>query len=251
VAVSVLNPLTTDTLRALVVVGSRSQYFEEWGPPDFTAPFALLFVAMLVMVIISTLRSRSSSWAETALLVLALGWGVYSMRTTPVGAILLAPFLATALQSLLPYDVPRLGRERVVLLALLLCGTGAMAFVAHHRAATEVMPGWVDHRLDAVPSGTRVLNEWSPGAYLAWRHPDLNLVMNGYGEVFTDSEIERNADISRLEPGWDRLVSELDVDLALVSPDSTLGYALIESDGWELLHEEDGYALLEPRPESH
>ena len=244
--VSVLNPLGLDTLRSLFVVGSRTMYFDEWGPPNFTSPFGLMFLAMLVIVLVSTSRASPTKWSAVALVILALGWGAYSMRTTPVGALLLAPFLATAVQQLVPQGVPALGRERVVLPAMLVVAAAAMAFIAGHRADTGVVPAWVDSRLDALPGGTRVLDEWSPGAYLTWRHPDLSLVMHGYGEAFTDDEIERNADLTRLEPGWDQLLRQLDAEYALVSPDSALGYALITIEKWPVLEEDSEYALLTP-----
>lgn len=245
-AVSVMNPLAFDTLRGIFVVGSRTRYFDEWGPPDFTAPFGLILLGMLALVIVTNVRAGQMRWAEIGLVLLALGWGAYSMRTTPVGALLIAPFVAAAIQRFMPFAVIDLGRERIALPAMLLVGALGMALVAGQRADTSVVPTWVDSRLDALPDGARLLDEWSPGSYLTWRHPDLDVVMHGYGDLFTDQEIERNADISRLEPGWDRLVDEVDADHALVSPHSALGYALITIEGWHVVQEDDEYAFLTP-----
>ena len=98
-------------------------------------------------------------------------------------------------------------------------------------ARTKVAPSWLDERLDAQPEGTTVLNDWNTGAYFLWRHPQLSLVMHGYGDVFTDDELKRNSDILRLEPGWDDEVDELDADLALVEPRHPLGYAYDQRPG--------------------
>ena len=56
--------------------------------------------------------------------------------------------------------------------------------------------------LDDLPAGTAVLNDWGEGGYLMWRFPDLNFVMNGYGDIFTDDEIARNYRMDATNPGW-------------------------------------------------
>ena len=91
-----------------------------------------------------------------------------------------------------------------------------------------------------------MLNDWNTGAYFLWRHPQLSLVMHGYGDVFTEDELERNSDILRLEPRWDDEVDELDADLALVDPDTSLGYAMTDDLGWTVIEADDEFALLSP-----
>ena len=43
-----------------------------------------------------------------------------------------------------------------------------------------------------MPAGTVVLNDWGEGGYLMWAYPDLDFVVSGYGDIYTDSEIARN-----------------------------------------------------------
>src|SRR5690606_37331384 len=95
-------------------------------------------------------------------------------------------------------------------------------------------------------AGTKVLNDWPSGSYVLASHPDLQLVMHGYGDVFTDAELARNAELVRTEPGWDDVVAGLDADVALLDPDTSLGYAVEHQLGWTRIEGDDDFVLLQP-----
>ena len=244
--VAVLNPLGPSVVRSLFAVGSRASYFSEWGPTDFTEPAAALLAVVIALVLMSGLRSAPVHWVHVLLALLALAWALYSVRTTPVAAFMLAPLLAAAIQRVVPESGPVSRPELAALLVILLVATTALAIVAARRASEEVVPDWVDSRLDALPARAKVLNDWPSGAYVLAEHPDLQLVMHGYGDVFTDAELERIADLVRLEPGWDELVAGLDADAALLDPGSALGYAVEHQLGWTRVEGDDDYVLLTP-----
>lgn len=246
VAVSLLTPIGTGALESVVGVGARTAYFAEWGPTDFTEPFTLALLAMYAIAFASNLRQGPMSWPTLLLLGLGLAWALYSVRTVPVSALMAAPFVAEAIQRHVPRATTLGRREGTALLVTFLVGSAVLAPVVASRADDPVVPGWLDERLDALPAGTRVLNDWDTGAYLLWRHPDLSLAMHGYGDVFTDAELERNADILRLRPGWDAEVAELDADLAVVDPSTALGYALVHDLDWTLVQEDDEFSVLTP-----
>lgn len=244
--VSVVNPIGPAVVHSLLDVGLRSQYFAEWGPPDFTDPAAAVLALMLALVILIAMRTAPTNWVHAALIVLALAWGLYSLRTTPVSALILAPLVGAALQNLVP-DAGRMIRsERAAVASFFVLGCVALLAVADHRESESVIPRWVNMRLDALPEGANVLNDWSSGSYVLFRHDDLDLVMHGYGDVFTDDELKRNADLVRLEPGWADIVADLDADAALVDPDSPLGAALADQLGWRTIESDEDYALLSP-----
>ncbi len=245
-AVVLATPLGTGIYASVLAVGSRSQYFAEWGPADFTEPYAIVLLAMFAIVLVVALKRRSVSWGQLFIVALAAALGVSSERMTTVAAVMMAPLVAEALQEFVP-AAPRLRwREGLVLAAIVVVCGGVLAAVVHARADDPIAPTWLDARLDAQPQGTRVLNDWDTGAYFLWRHPQLSLVMHGYGDVFTDEELRRNSDILRLEPHWDDEVVRLDADLALVDPDTALGYALTNDLHWTVIQEDDDFALLSP-----
>jgi hypothetical protein len=244
--VATLTPLWFDTYRSLVTVGSRTAYFGEWGAPDFTTPPAAVLAVMAVVVIANGMRAKPTPWMHVALTALALAWSLYSMRTTVVGALILTPLLAIALARLVPAGDRPSRRERVALAATAGVACAVLWPVVASQPDKDVVPAWVDARLDAMAPGARLLNDWDTGSWFVYRHPDLSLVMHGYGDVFTDAEIERNHDLTNLAPGWDDQLAELDVDAALLVPDSPLGYTLERVLGWDVEQQDDDFVLLLP-----
>lgn len=244
--VPMLTPSGFRLYGAVFVVGGRSKYFDEWGPTNFHEPSAIALAVMLAIAVLYALRSRPS-WHYVLVLLMACGWAVYSSRTTPVAAAIAAPLVARALQSIIP-KVGRTGLvERITLLGLGAGALGAMVVFAGIHTNDSVVPDWTNDRLDALPLGARVLDDWNSGPYYLWRHPDLSLVMHGYGDVFTNQEIERNRDIMALNPGWDRLVDQLDADAALVETQTPLGYALIHDERWRVIQQDDQFVFLLPQ----
>lgn len=243
--VPLLTPIGLDVYRSVLVVGGRGDYFVEWGPTDFHKPYAVTLAVMLAVVVVHVARTRRS-WLFVLLLLMAAGWAVYSMRTTPVAAAILAPLVAASLQSLVPSDQGVFRFERLAVAGIAVAAVVGAAVAAGPRADVDVVPGWTDERLSALPAGTRVLDDWPTGPYFLWRHPDLDLVMHGYGDVFTDEEIKRNREIMLLEPGWDRLVADLDAEVAIVGTDTPLGYALSHDQRWRVVEQDDDFVLLVP-----
>ncbi len=244
--VPVLTPLGVHAYGAVVGVSARNAQLTEWGPPDFTSPNTIVMAVMVAVVLVSALRGEALDWPTVMLLGLGMAWGLYSVRTTIVAAIILTPLLAMALQRLVPH-VGRMGRREVAAVgAIGLAATVALGFVAAERGDRSPVAPWVDERLDAMPAGTKVLNDWELGHWALWRHPQLALVMHGYVDVFTVDELERNIGIATLAPTWDREVADLDVDYAMVDPDSRLGYGLTELLGWTEVEGDDDFVLLTP-----
>jgi len=244
--VVVATPLGLGIYDSVFAVGSRAEYFAEWDPTDFTEPYAIALLAMFAVVLLVAIKRRPPSWPQLMIIGLAGALSVTSSRMTTLAALMLAPLVAEAFQELVP-QAPRMQRREALALAaaFALCAA-VLAPVVDARSDEKIAPSWLDERLDAQPEGTRVLNDWNTGAYFLWRHPQLSLVMHGYGDVFTADELKRNSDILGLEPRWDEQVDELDADLALVDPDTPLGYAMINDLGWTVVEADDDFVLLRP-----
>ncbi|MFC0221353.1 hypothetical protein [Nocardioides zeicaulis] len=245
--VAFATPLGAHVVDGIAGVGSRNGALTEWDPPDFTSPNALFLVLMIVVVLVVRLRGgEPTDWPTLMLLGLAMAWGLYTLRTTIVAAVMLAPLLAMALQHLVP-SVGRPGRREVGLVAAIaVLGSAAMAVVASQRDDDEVVAAWVDDRLAAMPAGTKVLNDWELGHYTMARHPQVQLVMHGYVDMFTTGELDRNLRIAKVEPRWDTSVEALDADYGFVDPNSAMGYALVHQLGWTEVEGDDDFVLLRP-----
>ncbi|WP_244927524.1 hypothetical protein [Nocardioides sp. W7] len=261
---TLVTPVGPRLLGAVVAVDERREFFSEWGRPDPGDPRLLALLALLLVAAAAlawrgtdgprgprTLRGLRESPDLTALglLVLAGGCTVASGRTVPVAAALLVPVAATALHRHLG-DRPAWTRlEQVVVLGGVALALPVLAAVVPHTAdEPPARPAWTDPALAALPAGTPVLNDWNLGGWLMWRHPQLDPVMHGYGDTFTVEELRRNTDILALRPGWRTLVRETGVSYALVRPRSPLGRALVDDEGWRVLHRSPDLVLLKPPP---
>lgn len=246
--VAALTPVGVNAYASLVAVGSRTDHLDEWGPPDFTTPAGLVLVAMAAVVLVAMLRAGPVDWPTVLFFGLALAWALYTKRTTIVSAVMLAPLLAEAFQRWVP-KVPSIDRrEFAALTASLVVAAGALGIVCEIRGDRDVVPTWVDSRLGSLPPGAGILNDWSIGPYPMWKHPQADLVMHGYVDVFTEYEIQRNVDVTNLEPNWGQRVVELDADMAFVESEGKLHYALVHSLGWSVVEADEDFALLSPPP---
>ena len=245
-----LTPVGPALYGAVLTVGSRAEYFYEWGPPNFTGRMALLPPLMLALTLALRLRRGATPWSDLVLLAVAGGFVLYSIRTLPVAVAMLTSLLAIAARAvhraaarLAPGGDRRRG-ERRRRHGVARAG-GAPAARAGRR-----QEDWADEALDALPAGTVLLNNQLWGGYLMWRHPQLDLVTHGYGDTFTDAELDRNLDIETLQPGWEELLEDTGARVALLDPDSALAYALETGQGWTVVRESDDMVLLEAPDDS-
>ena len=249
VVVCFLTPVGPGLLSAVLLVSSRGQYFSEWAPADFTEPNGVALLVLLTGTLLAMLARRTGprAWTPDLLVLLALAWAVYSLRTVPVAAAMLVPLAALALQGQLGERAPVRRGERVLVGGGFVAALAVLTVMVPRTAdQPPPQPAWVDPALSALPQGTKVLDESSFGGYLMWRYPQLDLMMHGYGDTYTSDELERNVDIATLEPGWDELVRESDVEYAVLPPDSPLAYALREQEDWKVLHDDPDVQLLQP-----
>ena len=248
--VSLLTPVGPGLFPAVLRVSSRAKYFYEWDPPDYTKPWVATLAVILALVVVPRLRrAERVPWFDVLLLGLAALWAIYSMRTVPVAACLAAPLAAAALQPVLGARPSVLRRERLLLVGGSLLALATLAVVVPHTAdQPRDTPSWLDGALGDLPAGTRVINDSGFGGYLMWRFPQLDVVVHGYGDLYTDDELERNADIEGIRSGWVGLVRDTGAAYAVLPPGSPLAYNLREVEGWSVLERSDDLELLRPPP---
>ncbi|WP_158647933.1 hypothetical protein [Nocardioides houyundeii] len=245
-----LTPVGPALYGGVLRVGNISEYFAEWAPTDFTEVAPALTASVLLLWLVLALRAGSVPWTELGLGVVAAGWLVYSQRTVPLGAAMLVPLLAQRMQRVLP-DRPSVGRLEVgVAAGGFVAALAGLALAVPFTSDQPVeVPRAQDQLLRALPPGTGLLNEWDEGGHDVWRYPDLQVVMHGYGDMFTDDELERNVDLLKLAPGWDESLRELGVTHALLYTDGVLTYALTNDKGWRVIEQDERMSYLEAPPD--
>ena len=166
-------------------------------------------------------RQGRRAWFDLGFLVAAAACAVWSWRTVPVSAMLLVPLAAQqigASRATAPHRVPR--PEKALLAGAGIVALAALAVVVPQTSDhPPSQPSWVDPALNALPPGTKVYGEWDWGGYLMWRYPQLDLLMHGYGDTFTDAELQRNTDITAMAPGWDDQLRRTGCTIAVLTTD--------------------------------
>jgi len=244
------TPVGPELVRAVVLVSSRGDYFTEWGPPDFTQADTLALLALLAVTTVILVRRSGSTWVEVLLVGLAAAWAVYSVRTVPVAAAMLVPLAAVRVQQLVGPRSPSTALERRCVAGAAVAALAVLAVQVPHTSDEPLaQPAWVDQELSALPAGTPVLTDVGYGGYVMWRFPQLELVGHGYGDMFTDAELDRVVTISALRPGWVDVVKDTGVRHAVLDPDTALAYALRDLAGWRVVEDSPDLQLLEPPPD--
>lgn len=239
-AAAAVTPVGPSLYRAVVQVGDRTTYFAEWQPPDWVSWGSAGFAVLLAATLVGLWFREHTSWTETLLIALAGVFAAYSVRTVPLGAAMLAPLAAAPLQELVSRrtPVPRPARRHELWGVL---GASALALVVlgvavpHTSDRPMAEPAWTGPALDALPAGTKVLDDWGLGGYLMWRYPQLDLVMHGYGDTFTTAELDRNLAFVGLSPGWQADLHATGARIAVVRPSSGLGEALLGQEHWHVV----------------
>lgn len=246
-----LTPLGPALYGAVLGVGDRAQFFTEWGAPDFTHVAACAVLAgMIAIGVVLFIRAPERRWSDILYLLIACACALWSYRTVPVAAIILMPLMGRAAQSMLPMAAQRLRRTEV--LGVLGASAAALALLAavvpHTSDQPPAQPSWVDPALSALPTGTKVVSEWSYSGYLMWKYPQLDLLMHGYGDTFTIPELQRQTDIMTLEPGWDDQLRATHCEVAVLKPNYRLAYELEHVEGWRVIHRSPAMEMLVAPP---
>ncbi len=244
-----LTPVGPRLYTAVAAVGSRSTYFAEWGSPDWISWYFAAVGGLLLLTAVAMWRRRHNDWTEILLVALAAAFAVYSQRTVPVAAAMIAPLAAAPVQHLLGRRTPVARGERLMVAGGALVALVALAVaVPHTSAAPPHEAAWMDPSLRALPSGTKVLNDWGQGGFVMWRYPGLDLMMHGYGDTFTTDELRRNTALISVDPGWEEDVRDSGARVALLRPTSRLAYQLAAQWGWRVVHRSDSFELLRAPP---
>jgi hypothetical protein len=181
---------------------------------------------------------RRVPWTHVLLLLLACGWAMLIGRMVSCGAVLVAPLLAAALQGALGGQpvLPRLPRlERVILTA----GTATLLVgLALAVPTTADKPGGVPAafgaRLAALPAGTPVAVEDATGAWMEWKYPGLDPVIDGMLDAYPVDYIKRYADYVDVKPGWQGFLADSKARVAVVHKDSALSDAMRRQLHWRV-----------------
>lgn len=244
-AVAAMTPAGPRLLLAPFTVGERRTMITEWQPPTWGD--GQLWVALSMFALIALLfLKRRPTWFELGLTALALIWMFTSLRTVALAGVMLAPVLSARIQLLLG------DRARVTRAEPWLLGTVAVICLAALAVLTpktadrpDDVPLALVQQLDALHPGTPVINTWTLGGWLEWRHRDLDPVVDGLADAYTVEHLRGYIRMLQLHPGWEDYVAATEAETALLTADDfELADALESELGWRQVGEADGTRLL-------
>ncbi|WP_182380374.1 hypothetical protein [Nocardioides sp. WS12] len=247
-----VTPVGPRLVSAILLVNARGDHFVEWRAPELVTLAAAPVTVLLALSVLLLVRRDGVRPYDIALLGLGCVFAIYSNRTLPLALVVLALVVARELTALRQErgtraDTRPAGRRELAVVAALAVGVVVLAPALPLRdvPADEVRP--FAGLLDDLPDETVVLTDRTIGAVLLWTDPGLDIPMHGYGDVYTDAELNAYDDLFLLEPGWEDTLGDLDTHVALLPDDIPLAAAL-EERGWSAVKKtNDLVYLTEPR----
>jgi hypothetical protein len=246
--VALVTPVGPSLLTSFSAVRAVSPYIQEWRLPTTPTPSVLATAALLLLVpLVWVLRRERVAWTHVALWLLAVAWGLSSMRTVAVGAIVVAPLAAEALGALLGRERNRVERaERVVVGSFLVAAAALSGLLAAAGPSTPAgAPHAFDSRLQAMPPGTVVYNTDLLGGWLMYSHPELAHTADTRAELYGPVLVRSYLDVMAARPGWEQDLDHFAPQAAILEKGLPVVDAL-RSRGWQVLGQDAGYVLLEP-----
>lgn len=246
-AVAALTPIGPRLLTTPITVNSYAGFAAEWAPADIHQPFVAATVGLLVLVAASwALSRRRASWSDLLVWLMALVWVLLYSRTVAVGAILVAPLAAQALQPILGRAPDRRSRGESAVLAVPALLTMTVAALVGPASAEPALaqPTALLGALRSLPAQMVVLNDDAFGGWLEYSQPRLWVVLDTRTQIYSREHLYDYIDARAARPGWQAFVARTHSQAALLRTDSPLNAALTERLGWQELAKEDGVVLL-------
>lgn len=242
-----LTPVGPRLLTTPGQVSGYARFVIEWNPPSIRSPYVLATMAMLAVVVFGWARRRSTERPHlVGLWVIALLAALAYARTVALGAVIVAPLFADTCQQLVGGRSQAVGRvERVAVgvgaaAALVVAALGARGMSGQ----PDGMPTGLNAKLDALPRGTVVVDDYALGGWLLWSQPGLRPVVDPRTELFDPGYLDRYATALAAAPGWQGFLDSTASSAAVLPTSSPLGEALVEVRKWRVSGAADGYRLL-------
>jgi hypothetical protein len=229
------------------VSSNAAQFVQEWQPTDPRNLFAAVTLAMIALALLPWIRGTSTRpWWQIALAAIAVVSTLAMFRTVPVGSIIAAPLLASALQEQRGHAPTGLSRRGTTAWVALAAAAAIMA--APIAAVVAQRPsGWPEGlrpQLAAIPAKTVVLNDFAAGGWLLWAEPQLTPVIDLRSEIYSMEYIRDYRRAEDVRAGWQGFLNRTKPKYALLKWDVPLTAALQEQLHWTKVSKDAGYVLL-------
>jgi len=220
------------------------EFISEWQPPDFSNPFLLPFLVVVIALLVAAVLGRLSI-RDLIVVVPFVVFGLIVERNVYPSLLVLAPFAARA-AIWQRATTTSSGKEPVALnwavAAVLVALTGVGLF-RPLELKDDRFPS--DQALAAVDVGP-LLHGTAVGGYLIYRDwPDRLVFIDDRAELYGREGFQRFHDL-RLGSGGEAALEELGIDQVLAQPDWPLVDVLLADDWTERYRDENFVVLHRP-----
>lgn len=234
-------------LTPMQVSSNAAQFVQEWQPTSARDLFAAVTLAMIGLALLPWVRGTASRpWWQVILAGSAVVCTLAMYRTIPVGSIIAAPLLASALQEQRGHPAGPLTRRGVSAWIGLVVAAAIVA-VPIAEAVAQRPSGWPEGlrpQLGAIPAKTIVLNDFAVGGWLLWREPQLRPVIDLRSEIYSMEYINDYRRTEQVKAGWQEFLRRTHPQYALLKADAPLTVALRQQLNWTTIVQDTGYVLL-------
>lgn len=248
---AMLTPVGPELALDPARVNERGQFVQEGMRTAFDRAQPWLVLTMIVTVaLVWSVTRREVSLARVGLLVMSMGWLLITERTVAVAAILTAPLLASALQTLIgerSVQAPWATKRGLLAFAAFGgLGLSILALIVPHTSDTPGdVPTAFDSRLRDLPLHSVILNEYTIGGWLAWQYPHLDVVVDPLCDAYPVEHLRNVVDAMKARGQWREFVAATDADLAVLESDTPIVGALKDAH-WVVEANDGPFVLMTP-----
>ncbi|GAA5161688.1 hypothetical protein [Ornithinimicrobium tianjinense] len=246
VAAAAAGPAGWHVLTAPLRVSATTALISEWRPASLMDVAFAIFVSLAgLVVILWSRRTERVTWRALMLLALSAGLALIGVRLVAVGAAVLAPVAASAIEEALEYRRERVSSTEVAAtsLGILLGIAGALLLVASMARPVSWGPAGLVDELATVPPGATVCNSYGLGGWLLYVAPNLLPVVDGRSEIYAPTHVATSMAMES-GAGWREFADTHDCSVALLDSDAPAIELFTAVGGWTPVATADGYTLL-------
>jgi hypothetical protein len=243
-----LTPVGPRLFWSFEAVREVSPYIGEWRRPNLLEPSSLALLGLMsIIAIIWALHRDLASWSSLAICSCGVGWGLMYGRGVALGAIMLAPVAAQAVERALGRARPQVGRDRTVV-ARAVTASLVMSALAAAVGPTEPtgVPSRMTTALNSLAPGSLVFNDDVLGGWLMWAFPRLHHTADTRVELYGRVRALEYLKAMRGGKGGVEMVNRQAPAAVLIKEGSGLATALQNDRGWKVAVGDGSYVLLLP-----
>lgn len=226
----------------------------EFLSPNFHEPMFFTYLLFIMIAILAISKARLNV-LELTLTLLFTYMALYSVRHIPIFAIIIAPILLRQVQKLVDEPKGRLVKflnkraERIAAAdasakGYLLPAVAVTLVIVF--AATGKMEFGFDKKLKPVDAVEFLKKEKLHGnmfnndefgdyiIYAAW--PQYKVFFDGRSDMYGADRMKEYFKITRIQPGWDKVIEKYNIDWIIFNSNSALSLFLMERDEWKLIY---------------